>query len=392
MNLRHLFLTYQAQTSPSPVGIEIERAEGIYMYGADGKRYTDLIAGVSVSAVGHCHPKVVEAVREQTSKYMHLMVYGEFIQSPQARYAARLASLLPVELSNIYFVNSGSEANEGAVKLAKRFTGRSETVACNRAYHGSTQGAMSLMNDRRFQNAFRPLLPEVRFIDFNNFEQLPIITEQTACVLVEPVQGEAGVILPAKGYLQALRERCSQTGTLLIFDEIQTGFGRLGKLFAMERYGVVPDILTLAKSLGGGMPLGAFIASKAIMNVLQSPALGHITTFGGHPVSCAAGLAALEVILSDNLMKSVESKSRLFRKLLSDAEIEEIRGDGLLLAVELGKPERLAKFIELAYQNGIATDWFLFNDTSFRISPPLIITSQQIEETCQTLKSIIKSS
>lgn len=374
------------------MGIEIERAEGIYMYGADGKRYTDLIAGVSVSAVGHCHPKVVEAVREQTSKYMHLMVYGEFIQSPQARYAARLASLLPVELSNIYFVNSGSEANEGAVKLAKRFTGRSETVACNRAYHGSTQGAMSLMNDRRFQNAFRPLLPEVRFIDFNNFEQLPIITEQTACVLVEPVQGEAGVILPAKGYLQALRERCSQTGTLLIFDEIQTGFGRLGKLFAMERYGVVPDILTLAKSLGGGMPLGAFIASKAIMNVLQSPALGHITTFGGHPVSCAAGLAALEVILSDNLMKSVESKSRLFRKLLSDAEIEEIRGDGLLLAVELGKPERLAKFIELAYQNGIATDWFLFNDTSFRISPPLIITSQQIEETCQTLKSIIKSS
>lgn len=389
MNLRHLFLTYQAQTSPSPVGIEIERAEGIYMYGADGKRYTDLIAGVSVSAVGHCHHRVVEAVTAQTSKYMHLMVYGEFIQSPQALYAAKLASLLPAELSNIYFVNSGSEANEGAVKLAKRFTGRSETIAFNRAYHGSTQGAMSLMNDSRFQNAFRPLLPEVRFLDFNDFEQLPTITEQTACVLVEPVQGEAGVIVPANGYLQALRERCSQTGTMLIFDEIQTGFGRLGKLFAMEKYGVVPDILTLAKSLGGGMPLGAFISSKEIMSVLQSPALGHITTFGGHPVSCAAGLAALDVILSDDLMASVESKSHLFRKLLSDAAIEEIRGEGLLLAVELGKPERLAKFIELAYKNGIATDWFLFNDSSFRISPPLIITNQQIEEICQTLRLIL---
>lgn len=360
------------------------------MYGADGKRYTDLIAGVSVSAVGHCHHRVVEAVTAQTSKYMHLMVYGEFIQSPQALYAAKLASLLPAELSNIYFVNSGSEANEGAVKLAKRFTGRSETIAFNRAYHGSTQGAMSLMNDSRFQNAFRPLLPEVRFLDFNDFEQLPTITEQTACVLVEPVQGEAGVIVPANGYLQALRERCSQTGTMLIFDEIQTGFGRLGKLFAMEKYGVVPDILTLAKSLGGGMPLGAFISSKEIMSVLQSPALGHITTFGGHPVSCAAGLAALDVILSDDLMASVESKSHLFRKLLSDAAIEEIRGEGLLLAVELGKPERLAKFIELAYKNGIATDWFLFNDSSFRISPPLIITNQQIEETCQSLRRIIK--
>jgi acetylornithine/succinyldiaminopimelate/putrescine aminotransferase len=391
MNLRHLFLTCQAQTSPAPFCIEIARAEGVYMYGPDGKRYIDLIAGVSVSNAGHCHPEVVEAVKEQVSKYMHLMVYGEFIQSPQALYAAKLVSLLPENLSNVYFVNSGSEANEGAIKLAKRYTGRQEIVGFRNAYHGSTHGVLSLIGDDGYRNAFRPLLPDVRLLDFNNFDHLSQISERTACVIVEPMQGEAGAIVPEKDFLQSLRQKCSQTGTLLIFDEVQTGFGRLGKLFAFEKYRVVPDILTIAKSMGGGMPLGAFISSKTIMDSLQTnPALGHITTFGGHPVSCAAGLASLNVILSGNLIASVENKAALFRKQLADADIEDIRGDGLLMAVELGKTERLMKFIRLAYENGIATDWFLFNDSSFRIAPPLIINDSQIAEACEILKIVLK--
>ncbi|MDR1898341.1 MAG: aspartate aminotransferase family protein [Prevotellaceae bacterium] len=391
MNLRQLFLTCQAQTSSTPVCAEIERAEGIYLYGFDGKRYTDLIAGVSVSNVGHCHPKVVEAVNRQASKYMHLMVYGEFIQEPQAVYAGKLVSLLPENLSNVYFVNSGSEANEGAIKLAKRYTGRTETIGLKNAYHGGTQGVLSLMGDESFRNSFRPLIPDVRSIEFNNFDQISLITERTACVIVEPLQGEAGAITPVDNYLAALRKRCSDTGALLIFDEVQTGFGRLGKMFAFEKYNVVPDILTVAKSMGGGMPLGAFIASKEIMNCLQTnPALGHITTFGGHPVSCAAGLAALDIIISENLPSKVEEKSLLFRRLLQTANIEEIRGDGLLMAVELGTAERLTEFIKTAYENGIATDWFLFNNSSFRIAPPLIINNIQIEETCETLRKILK--
>jgi acetylornithine/succinyldiaminopimelate/putrescine aminotransferase len=391
MNLRHLFLTYQAQTSPVPFCIEIARAEGVYMYGHDGKPYIDLIAGVSVSNVGHCHPDVVKAVNGQASRYMHLMVYGEFIQSPQALYAAKLVSLLPENLSNVYFVNSGSEANEGALKLAKRYTGRQEIIGFRKAYHGGTHGALSLTSDECFRHVFRPLLPEVRLLDFNNFDHLSQISEQTACVIVEPVQGEAGAIVPETGFLQSLRQRCSQTGTLLIFDEVQTGFGRLGKLFAFAKYGVVPDILTVAKSMGGGMPLGAFISSKMIMDSLQTnPALGHITTFGGHPVSCAAGMAALDVILSEDLVSSVESKAALFRKLLKDSDVETVRGDGLLMAVELGKTERLMKFIRLAYENGIATDWFLFNNSSFRIAPPLIISDSQIEEACDILKKVLK--
>jgi acetylornithine/succinyldiaminopimelate/putrescine aminotransferase len=323
---------------------------------------------------------------------MHLMVYGEFIQSPQALYAGKLVSLLPETLSNVYFVNSGSEANEGAIKLAKRFTGRQEIIGFRNAYHGSTQGVLSLMSDECFHKAFRPLLPDVRLTDFNNFDHLSQISERTACVIVEPVQGEAGIITPAEGFLQSLRQRCSQTGTLLIFDEVQTGFGRLGTLFAFEKYGIVPDILTVAKSMGGGMPLGAFISSKTIMDSLQTnPALGHITTFGGHPVSCAAGLAALDVILSGNLMPAVDSKAALFRELLKDADIEEIRGDGLLMAVELKTPERLSKFIRLAYENGIATDWFIYNNSSFRIAPPLIIDNSQIEEACEILKKVLKT-
>ena len=390
MTLRQLFLRYQGQTSPKPVGIEIERAEGIYMYGTDGKRYTDLIAGVSVSNVGHCHPEVVKAVVEQVGRYMHLMVYGEFVQAPQALFASKIASLSPGNLSSVFFVNSGSEANEGAMKLARRYTGRTEIIACAGAYHGSTLGSLSLMSDEYFKTPFRPLLPEVRYIGFNDFDALSAISTRTAGVVAEAVQGEAGVRLPAEGYLKALRERCNETGALLIFDEVQTGFGRLGTMFASERYGVVPDIMTVAKGMGGGMPVGAFVSSKEIMDSLQSnPALGHITTFGGHPVSCAAGLAALEVVRSEKLLEGVEGKGTMFRDLLKGAAVEEIRGEGLLLAVELGKPERLSNFIEKAYENGIATDWFLFNDTSFRISPPLIISETQIEETCNTLKRLL---
>jgi len=391
INLRQLFLSYQGQTSDSPLCIEIEKAESIYMYSPDGKRYTDMVSGVSVSNVGHCHPKVVEAVKEQVSKYMHLMVYGEFVQSPQALYASKLVSILPKSLSNVYFVNSGSEANEGAIKLAKRYTGRTEVIGMKNAYHGSTHGVLSLIGDEYFKNAFRPLLPDVRSIEFNNFENIEQITERTACVIVEPLQGEAGAIKPEKGYLQALREKCTNTGTLLIFDEVQTGFGRLGEMFAFEKYGTVPDIITIAKGMGGGMPIGAFISSKEIMDSLQTnPVLGHITTFGGHPVSCAAGMASLEVILSEKLVPQVERKAALFRKYLKDANIKEIRGEGLLMAVDLGEQKRFSKFLKMSYEKGIVSDGFLFNNSSFRIAPPLIITEQQIEETCEVLRDIIK--
>jgi acetylornithine/succinyldiaminopimelate/putrescine aminotransferase len=387
-----MFLDFQAQTSDEPMGIEVERAEGIYMYSPAGKRYTDLVAGVSVSSVGHCHPAVVKAVCEQVARHAHLMVYGEFVQSQPALYASEIVSLLPPGLSNVYFVNSGAEASEGAMKLAKRYTGRVGVVACRNAYHGSTQGALSLIGDEYFRNAYRPLIPGTRFIRFNNFDDLATIDENIACVFIEPMQGEAGAIPPAVGYLQAVRERCDEKGVLLVFDEVQTGFGRLGTMFALEKYGVTPDILTLAKSLGGGMPLGAFVASKEIMNSLtNNPVLGHITTFGGHPVSCAAGLAALKVTVGEKLLSTVERKALLFRTLLQKAAIDGISGDGLLMAVELGSYARLRRFIRLAYEQGIATDWFLFRDTAFRISPPLIIDEQQIEETCDTLLNIINT-
>ena len=391
LNLRQLFLSRMGQTSDAPLCIEIERAEGVYLYAPDGKRYLDVIAGVSVGNVGHCHPKVVEAVREQAGKYMHLMVYGEFVQTPQVLFADKLVNRLPAKLSSVYFVNSGSEANEGALKLAKRYTGRTEIVSFNKAYHGGTHGALSLMGDEYFRNAFRPLLPDVRRLDFNAFEQLTQITERTACVIVEPLQGEAGAVIAAAGFLQELRKRCDETGALLIFDEVQTGFGRLGRLFAFEKYGIAPDILTLAKGMGGGMPLGAFVASQEIMRTLQfNPALGHITTFGGHPVSCAAALASLEVIESENLPASVETKAALFRSLLAEADVEEIRGDGLLMAVELGSSKRLHRFIKDAYENGIATDFFIFCDTAFRIAPPLIITEEQIAEACEIIRKTLK--
>ena len=387
---RQLFFQHLAQTSDSPLQLEIERAEGIYMYDTQNKPYIDLISGVSVSNVGHTHPHVVKAIKDQVDKYMHLMVYGEYIQAPQVKYAKMISDLLPKQLQSVYFVNSGSEAIEGALKLAKRFTGRSEIVACKNAYHGSTHGSLSVMGNESFKNAFRPLLPGIRFIDFNNESDIDLINTNTACVLIEPIQGEAGIRIPEKNYLIKLRERCNKTGTLLIFDEIQTGFGRIGELFAFMQYNVVPDILTIAKGMGGGMPIGAFISSNEIMGSLKSnPVLGHITTFGGHPVSCAAAIASLEVIQNENLIESVIRKGTLFKEKLNNKNIKEIRGTGLFMAVELDSFKRVKQVIDIAVTKGLVTDWFLFCDTAFRIAPPLIITENQIEQACEILNDSI---
>lgn len=387
--LRKQFLNHVGQTSDSPLMIEVARAEGIYFYAPDGKRYVDLIAGVSVSNVGHGNPAVVEAVCAQARDYMHIMVYGEMIERPQVRYATAIASLLPAPLESIYFVNSGAEAVEGALKLAKRHTHRTEIISFQNAYHGSTHGSMSVMGGETFVGAYRPLLPDTRKLRYNRFKDLAQITERTACVLVEPVQGESGVNPPTPGFLEALRQRCTETGALLIFDEIQTGFGRTGAMFALQRYGVTPDIVCLAKALGGGMPLGAFVSSNAIMSGLQSdPPLGHITTFGGHPVCCAAGLAALNYIQEHDLATQAEPKGALFEALLRDhPAVREIRRSGLLLAVELGSSERLFRAMALLKEAGYLSDWFLFCDTAFRISPPLTITEEQIRECCADIRT-----
>ncbi len=392
--LRKQFLAHVAQTSPSPMLVGVERAEGVFFYTPEGKRYYDLVAGVSVSNVGHGNPAVVAAVQEQAARYMHVMVYGELVESPQVRYAARLAELLPGALDSVYFVNSGAEAVEGALKLAKRATGRTELISMRRAYHGSTHGAMSMMGapeGEEWKNAFRPLLPDTQAITFNDFADLDRITRRTAAVLAEPVQGEAGVRPPAPGYLEALRRRCDEVGALLIFDEIQTGMGRTGALFAMQRYGVVPDIVCLAKALGGGMPLGAFVAPHAIMETLQSdPTLGHITTFGGHPVCCAAGLAALEYLLEHRVVEEVEAKGALYEELLRDhPAVRGIRRSGLLLAVELGSSERLYRIMERFKEIGILSDWFLYCDTAFRISPPLIMTESEIRESAALIREAL---
>ena len=388
--LRKQFLAHVGQTSPSPMLVEVERAEGSFFYTPEGRRYYDLVAGVSVSNVGHANAAVVRAVQEQAARYMHVMVYGELVEAPQVRYAARIASLLPGGLDSVYFVNSGAEAVEGALKLAKRFTGRTELISMRRAYHGSTHGSMSVMGapeGEEWKGAFRPLLPDVQAIEFNDPAQLDRITRRTACVLVEPVQGEAGVRVPQPGYLEALRRRCDEVGALLVFDEIQTGLGRTGELFAMQKYGVVPDIVCLAKAFGGGMPLGAFVARHEIMDTLQSnPVLGHITTFGGHPVCCAAGLAALEYLLEHHVVEQVEAKGALYEELLQGhPAVREIRRSGLLLAVELGSSERLYRIMELFKEAGIMSDWFLFCDTAFRISPPLTISEEEVRDSARII-------
>ncbi len=392
--LRKQFLAHVGQTSHSPMLIEVERAEGTFFYTPEGRRYYDLVAGVSVSNVGHANPAVVRAVQEQAARYMHVMVYGELVERPQVRYAAKVASLLPQPIDSLYFVNSGAEAVEGALKLAKRFSGRTELVGMRRAYHGSTHGAMSMMGTpegEQWKAAFRPLLPDVQSIEFNDFAALERITRRTACVLAEPVQGEAGVRPPAAGYLEALRRRCDEVGALLIFDEIQTGMGRTGALFAMQRYGVTPDIVCLAKAFGGGMPLGAFAAPKRIMDALQTaPVLGHITTFGGHPVCCAAGLAALDYLLEHDVVAQVERKGALYEELLRDhPAVREIRRSGLLLAVELGDSARLYRMMELFAEAGIMSDWFLYCDTAFRISPPLTISEEEVRDSARLIRECL---
>jgi acetylornithine/N-succinyldiaminopimelate aminotransferase len=387
---RQLFLLHLGQTSSAPLMLEIVRAEGIYMYGADSKKYIDLISGVSVSNTGHCHPRVVEAVKNQVDLYMHLMVYGEIIQNPQVKYAEKLSSLLPSVLNTCYFVNSGSEAVEGALKLAKRYTGKSRIVSFKNSYHGSTHGPLSIQGSEYYRNAFRPLLPDTYQACFNDVKSLDMIDKKTACVVVEPVQGEAGIIFPVNDFLSEIRERCDATGALLIFDEIQTGFGRLGHMFAIDRFGVIPDILLLAKALGGGMPLGAFISSGKILSALvNNPSLGHITTFGGHPVCCAAGLAALDVIIGERLPERSIPKSEHFKRELVHPLISEIRGEGLFLAVQLTDSLYIPYVIAHAPDYGLILDYFLFCDNAFRIAPPLVMTMEEITIACNQLKNLL---
>ena len=392
--LRKQFLRHVAQTSPAPQLIEVARAEGVFFYTPEGKPYYDLVSGVSVNNVGHGNRAVVEAVQRQAADYMHIMVYGEMVERPQVEFARLLAESLPEPLDSVYFLNSGAEAVEGALKLSKRYTARTEMISMRRAYHGSTHGAMSMMGQpegEEWKCAFRPLLPDTKAIRFNNIEDLSLITERTACVLCEPVQGEAGVIPPADGYLQALRQRCTEVGALLIFDEIQTGMGRTGEMFAMQKYGVTPDIVCLAKALGGGMPLGAFISSQKIMSTLtHNPVLGHITTFGGHPVCCAAGLAAMRFLQDNKVVEDVERKGALYEELLKDhPAVKEIRRSGMLLAVELGESEKLYKIMDLFIEEGIMSDWFLYCDTAFRISAPLVITDEEIRDSVRIIRNCL---
>lgn len=380
---RQLFLQHNAQTTLEPLLLEFVKASGMYLYDANGRKYMDLIAGIGVSNIGHCHPAVVNAVQQQAANYMHIMVYGEFVQSPQVNFAKALADVLPENLNCTYFVNSGAEAVEGAMKLAKRYTQRTEIIACHNSYHGSTQGALSLMGNEEFKQAYRPLLPNIKFINYGSLPDLSLITTNTAAVFMETVQGEAGIRVADKAYFEALRTKCTETGTLLVFDEIQCGFGRTGRLFGFEHFDIVPDILLLAKGIGGGMPIGAFISSHEIMiSLATNPILGHITTFGGHPVSCAAGLATLQTILSQNITDGVTEKGLLFKKRLQHPAIKAVRGIGLMMAIEFKNFEINKKIIDACIADGLISDWFLHCSNSMRLAPPLIITEEEIEWAC----------
>jgi acetylornithine/succinyldiaminopimelate/putrescine aminotransferase len=435
MNQRELFLRHVAQTSSAPLALEIVKAEGCHLSDVSGKEYLDLIGGISVANVGHRHPEVISAIQKQLDAYLHIMVYGEFIEAPQVQYARLLTDYLPPSLNAVYFTNSGSEAVEGAMKLAKRVTGRTQIIAFNNSYHGSTQGALSVMGDEYWRNAFRPLLPDVLHLAYNSFESIHEITERTACVIAETVQAEAGIIVPEKEWLQALRKKCTETGTLLLLDEIQAGFGRTGKCWGFEHFDIVPDILLLGKALGGGMPLGAFIADKELMDAFtDNPVLGHITTFGGHPVSCAAGMAAMKVLLGSrnpeaigsvpavelsavpvihdqdlvptnierngpdsyrvpfSMIDTVAAKEKLFRSLLlhspaggGSSKIKAVRSFGLWMAVEFDSYETNKKIIDACIANGVVTDWFLFAPGCLRISPPLVISEEEIQHACEVI-------
>lgn len=392
MTERQLFQQHLAPTSTEPMALPVTRASGSRLFGEEGREYIDLIGGISVCNVGHCHPRVVAAIQQQAESYLHVMVYGEVVQSPQVQYARLLSEHLPPGLDSVYFTNSGAEAVEGAMKLSKRLTGRTEIVACHHSYHGSTQGALSLLGDEYWRNAYRPLLPDIRHIRHNNQDDLSLITERTACIILETIQAEGGVLAPDPVWMRALRERCREVGALLVLDEIQVGFGRTGTLWAFEQYGIEPDILLLGKALGGGMPLGAFIASRANMAVLaDKPVLGHITTFGGHPVSCAAGKAALQALLEEGMIPAVAAKEALFLQKLQHPLIKEVRSRGLMLAVQLDSFERVKRVIArcLESQPGVFTDWFLFAADCIRIVPPLVITEVEIHEACRILLAAI---
>jgi acetylornithine/succinyldiaminopimelate/putrescine aminotransferase len=385
---KQLFLQHIGQTSPFPLAVEMAHADGIYMYDTNDKAYIDLISGVSVSNLGHHHPQIIAAIKAQVDKYMHLMVYGELIQSPQLQFAELLSQQLPDQLNSIYLVNSGSEAIEVAMKLAKRITGRSKIISCQNAYHGSTQGAMSIMGSERYKTAFRPLLPDIQLIEFNNFEDIQQIDHETACIIIEPIQGEAGIISPQKGYLQAIENQCKETGTLFILDEIQTGFGRSGHLFAFQKYEVNPDVICIAKAMGGGMPIGGVVSSTKNLNAFtNNPMLGHITTFGGHPVSAAAAYAHLKILVEQpEMIQNAEYKATLFKQRLENhPKVKAIRYDGFYMAVDLGQSDLVLRFLQQALQNGILSDLFLFNEQCFRISPPLTMTEAEIEKAASIL-------
>ena len=392
MTNRQLFLTHVGQTSDAPLALEIVKASGCKLIDASGKEYIDLIGGISVCNVGHKHPAVTEAIKKQLDDYLHVMVYGELVQSPQVQYAKLLADNLPPSLNSVFYTASGSEATEGAMKLAKRFTGRIQIISFKNSYHGSTQGSLSIMGDEYWRNAFRPLLPGTMQLRYNSFEDLENITEATACVIAETVQAEAGVIVPKDNWLKAVREKCTATGTLMVLDEIQCGFGRNGSLWAFEKFDVVPDVLLLGKALGGGMPLGAFVADKKIMQSLtHNPMLGHINTFGGHPVCCAAGMAALQVLLNEKLVKGVKEKEALFVSLLQHKKIKAVRSCGLMLAVEFENFEINKTVIDKLIEQGVFTDWFLFASNCLRIVPPLIISNDEIKTACSQIVSVLNT-
>lgn len=388
---KELFFKHQAQITPHPKALEVKQAKGIYIEDIYGNKFLDLVAGVSANTLGHSHPAVVKAVQTQAEQYLHVMVYGEYVQSPQYKLAKLLAENLPKNLNCTYLVGSGCEAIEGAMKLAKRLTGRTEFLSCLNSYHGSTHGALSLMGTEVYKAKYRPLLPNCNRIEYNSEKSLQNITTKTAAVIVEPVQGATGFVTPRNNWLQKLKKRCNEVGAILIFDEIQTCFGRTGKLFALETYGVIPDILCIAKGMGGGMPIGAFISSKEKMDALKdNPKLGHITTFGGHPVSCAAALSTLQTLLQNSsIINSIPTKEKLFRKGLEHSLINEIRGVGLMLAIELGDVERCRNFVELAYKKGLITFFFLFTGTAVRLSPPLIISEEEIQSVCKKIQEVL---
>ncbi len=390
MNIRQLFQNHLAQTSPEPVALHIASAKGNYLTDINGKQYLDLIGGISVCNVGHCHPKVVDAIKKQADEYLHIMVYGELIQTPQISFAQKIIHQLPGQLNSVYFTNSGTEACEAALKLSHRITGRPNIIAANNSYHGHTMGALSVMGSEYWRNAFRPLLPGVGHYDYNSQAMIDAIDKDTACVLIESVQSEAGIIAPDLEWIKALRQKCNDTCTLLIMDEIQTGFGRTGKMWGFQHTEIIPDMILLGKALGGGMPMGALVTSTQMMNCFtHNPVLGHMTTFGGHPVCCAAGLVAFEVLLDEHLIEQVAEKEQLFHLLLVHSSIVALRSKGLLMALELKDNKTVLAVLADAMEHGLFSDWFLFADNCVRIAPPLTISLDEIRKACGILLNAI---